>query len=416
MFIYRMITHHKSKIKIPPLVVLIVTMSCICTIVSITKNNYLYLVIITIVQVMAFIYAHKLAPSKAILITIIYNLLISLSSLIILPIMSLLATYHLTLDPHLSFLALNITLNILSVIIAKVLAYPIHTIMESTYHPSHFNILIFIITTLIYLKTFNAILTTKPSLDYILPNYMLYALLITILKESYSNYSELATNNYLLKEMHQNEYTVEKQRLAIHETNNHYQLIKSKLLDGEPKNKVVSYVDSLLDDENTKVKATNINHVAFQYLPPNGIKGFFYRKVNDAESNNIKVHIKVSEQIQNSFLHNLTTKEFNELMNLIGIYLDNAIDASIESEDKQLGIEIYYHDDNINFIFTNTFEGTLNPKIGNQFYTTKGANHGHGLLLAKRIISKSPYLTATHKQQGNLYIQTLTFSNPNSNK
>lgn len=118
------------------------------------------------------------------------------------------------------------------------------------------------------------------------------------------------------------------------------------------------------------------------------------------------------KKIENSFLKDLDTKTYKDLARLIGVYLDNAIDASEKSEDKKLGIEVYLIKDNIKIIITNTFSNEVDlNKMGKERYTTKGKNHGHGLLLVSNIIRDNNRFVAKTKIDNNLYIQELTIKN-----
>ena len=58
---------------------------------------------------------------------------------------------------------------------------------------------------------------------------------------------------------------------------------------------------------------------------------------------------------------------------MIGIYFDNAIEASKESKQKLIALEVYKLQDNIEFVFSNTFakEKVKISKIGEKGYTTK---------------------------------------------
>ena len=69
------------------------------------------------------------------------------------------------------------------------------------------------------------------------------------------------------------------------------------------------------------------------------------------------------------FLNKLETKDFKDLIRIVGVYLDNAIEASAESNDKKLGIEIYLAKEDIDIIISNTFNNNI--KIDNtSFFIT----------------------------------------------
>ena len=146
----------------------------------------------------------------------------------------------------------------------------------------------------------------------------------------------------------------------------------------------------------------------FMYLPSNGIKGFFYYKFMEAEKRGISVSVNISKKIENSFLGKLQTKDFKDLVRIIGVYLDNAIEASEKSKDKKLGIEIYLSKEDIDIIISNTFNNIIKPdKLGIERFTTKGKKHGYGLLLVKHILSSNTMFESKNEIINNLYIQKL---------
>ena len=151
-------------------------------------------------------------------------------------------------------------------------------------------------------------------------------------------------------------------------------------------------------------------------MPSNGLKGFFYYKFIEAEKKEINVSVNISKQIENSFLKNIDTKDFKDLARIIGVYLDNAIEASSSSKDKKLGIEMYLIKEKIEIIITNTFNNEINlDKLGKESFSTKGKNRGHGLLLVKKILSENDMFEAKNEVRGNIYIQTLKINNNKKN-
>ena len=131
----------------------------------------------------------------------------------------------------------------------------------------------------------------------------------------------------------------------------------------------------------------------------------------EAEKKGIKVSVNISKSIENSFLGNLETINFKQLTRIIGVYLDNAIEASYTSDDKKLGIEVYLIRSNIDIIISNTFNNNIDTnKIGKTKFSTKGRNNGHGLLLAKSILNNSKIFEGKSEIKNNIFIQKLTIN------
>ena len=219
--------------------------------------------------------------------------------------------------------------------------------------------------------------------------------------------NEIISKKYddLLNIMKNYESDIEEQRTMIHETRNELMTIKSKISDKEKETSIIKYIDSILGD---KVSSKMSKYSKFMYLPSNGIKGFFYYKFMEAEKRGIKVSVNISKKIENSFLSELETKDFKDLVRIIGVYLDNAIEASSESTDKKLGIEIYLAKEDIDIIISNTFSNKIKTdKLGIERFTTKGKKHGYGLLLVKHILGSNSMFDSQNEIIKNLYIQKL---------
>lgn len=212
----------------------------------------------------------------------------------------------------------------------------------------------------------------------------------------------------LLEIMKTYEDDVEEQRTIFHETKNELMIVRCKIDDKEDSQSIMQYIDSILDEKNKK-KTSMIKYAKFKYLPSNGLKGFFYYKFMEAEKQNIKVSVNISKNIENSFLGELETNDFKQLTRIIGVYLDNAIEASYLSNDKKLGIEVYLIKDNISIIISNTFNNNIeSEKLGNIKFSTKGKNRGHGLLLVKNILNNSSIFESKNEINDNIFIQKLT--------
>lgn len=246
---------------------------------------------------------------------------------------------------------------------------------------------------------------------YLLAILSFMAVLFMLLKENLD--SNILKNRYdeLLEIMKTYENDVEEQRTIFHETKNEIMTIRCKISDKEDSKEVIRYIDSIMGDKN-KSRNNLEKYAKFKYLPSNGLKGFFYYKFMEAEKKDIKVSVNISKSIENSFLGNLETISFKQLIRIIGVYLDNAIDASYLSQDKRLGIEVYQFKDEINIIISNTFNNSIDiNKMGKAKFSTKGVNHGHGLLLVKSILNNSKIFKSKSEIKNNIFIQKLIIKN-----
>lgn len=239
---------------------------------------------------------------------------------------------------------------------------------------------------------------------YLLVIITLIVILVTLLRQKMENENMFKKYDDLLTIMKNYESDIEEQRTINHESKNELLTIRSKLSEENDK-ELCSYVDSIIGD---KKSVNSAKFSKFKYLPYNGLKGFFYYKFIEAEKKGIKVSLNISKLVENSYLGDMKTKDFKDLTRIIGVYLDNAIEAASTSKDKKLGIEIYEVKGIIQIIISNTYDNAIEKdKVGNERYSTKGKNRGHGLLLVKRILNENNRITSETKITDSLYIQTI---------
>ena len=250
-------------------------------------------------------------------------------------------------------------------------------------------------------------------ITYLVIIVMLICILLYLFKQKIENEKISKKYDELLDVMKSYESDIEEQRTLRHETKNEFATIKCKLQDKENNKTIIEYIDSVIGE---KEKAGSTKYSKFKYLPSNGLKGFFYYKFIEAEKKGINVSINISKQIENSFLKDIETKDFKDLARIIGVYLDNAIEASSTSEDKKLGIEMYLIKEKIEIIITNTFNNEINlDKIGKESFSTKCKHRGHGLLLVNKILSENNKFEAKNEIRGNIYIQSLKIKDNKKN-
>lgn len=357
--------------------------------------------------------------SKSVFTSIVYVILLVIPDLLILStaiyILGISKEYY--YSDFASSLLGNISVCLCLVIITYVLKKPLKKLINYNLSTNK-KIIVMSSITLVMLAIFfyNLIKTFEFNnniITYLVIIVMLICILLYLFKQKIENEKISKKYDELLDVMKSYESDIEEQRTLRHETKNEFATIKCKLQYKEDNKTIIEYIDSVIGE---KEKAGSTKYSKFKYLPSNGLKGFFYYKFIEAEKKGINVSINISKQIENSFLKDIETKDFKDLARIIGVYLDNAIEASSTSEDKKLGIEMYLIKEKIEIIITNTFNNEINlDKIGKESFSTKGKHRGHGLLLVNKILSENNMFEAKNEIRGNIYIQSLKIKDNKKN-
>ena len=241
--------------------------------------------------------------------------------------------------------------------------------------------------------------------SYILLIIIFLVIIGNLIKEKIIINDKIQEYNGLLGFMKSYESEIEENKIQNHEIKNQFITIGSMLNDNAPKNKILDYVNSIIDDNSD---IDNAKYGDLQYLPLNGLKGFICSKLNKAEDENLNVSVVIKKGIEKSIISKLSISDFKKLGILLGVYFDNAIEASVLSDKKYLGLEIYLEDGNVVIIITNTFENVVrSAEETNKRLSTKGAGRGHGLQLVNKVISGSKLFIVQSEIIGKVYIQKI---------
>lgn len=191
-------------------------------------------------------------------------------------------------------------------------------------------------------------------------------------------------NKSLLGNLNEYEKMLDYQRVNNHENKNQLLVIKSMI---EDKNdKVVEYIDEIIKE---KREDNETLYTQAKRIPEGGLQGLFYQKMLLMQEKNIKINLNISKEVRKIDLTCLSQKVIYDICRIIGVILDNAIEAVINNDNREILISMYVDDEFIIEI-SNKFNDNFDiSKIGDKGYTSKGKGRGYGLSLVKKIVEKS---------------------------
>ena len=242
---------------------------------------------------------------------------------------------------------------------------------------------------------------------------LIFILLCTYITVSVVKNIKLETNNKIesAKLEQQKKYI-----LALEKNNNEMRKFKHDFnniilgLDGYinnddfDKEKLKKYFNSTIMNFNNNIELNDIVIAKLNSIKVSSLKSLITNKVLMAQNNNIDADINIEGEITDFYTDEI------QLSRILGVLLDNAIEASLElTENKKIEMNIIQIDKTTDIQISNTFNNTGTPleDFNKEGFSTKGTNRGLGLSSAHEIANKLNMLLNT-EIDGNTFIQILT--------
>ena len=196
------------------------------------------------------------------------------------------------------------------------------------------------------------------------------------------------------------EESLDNEQMNIHEYKNQLSVIRSMTNNKKIKEYIDSLVDECPDDAKWNTELKN--------LPQGGLKGLLHYKLACASKKNLNVLITVSPDTA-PVIKDLSLEEMKQLSRLVGIYMDNAMDAALDTEKKNVALEIYKIKDTVNIVISNSanIDESKVKMIGKKGFTSKGKGHGRGTYLAKKMLLHSKKFSASNSVVKDYYIERI---------
>lgn len=157
---------------------------------------------------------------------------------------------------------------------------------------------------------------------------------------------------------------------------------------------------------NKKINKNNYKLGLLKNILMPEIKGLLSAKIIRAQELGIDVILEIAEPIDNINLNII------DLSRCLGIILDNAIEASLDSKKKIVTIAFIKKGSSIIIIISNSFTNNnlIISKIYKPGFSTKGENRGLGLSNLKEILSNYNNVSLDTYIDNNIFTQNITIN------
>ncbi|WP_440992501.1 GHKL domain-containing protein [Staphylococcus epidermidis] len=159
-----------------------------------------------------------------------------------------------------------------------------------------------------------------------------------------------------------------------------------------------------------KLKTRSIKMNGIEKLKVREIKGLITTKIIQAQEKRIPISIEVPDEIDRIDMNTV------ELSRIIGIIVDNAIEASENLEEPLINIAFIDNEESVTFIVMNKCSNDI-PKIHELFeqgFSTKGDNRGLGLSTLKELTDSNENVLLDTVIENGYFVQKVEINNMES--
>ena len=360
-------------------------------------DKFVKIILITIIFMQFYKYLFNESMQKCIITPIFYQIVIMISETIFVIFATLLFgnSANAIIESCFGTLTANIIIAIISVIIFKLkfvknIYYKVINFTESlkVNRLFVFSLSILVVANILAVATYykfdfkyvlivNAIITFGCSI-------VLY-----LLFRAQNKYNKVYDKyNIAMSSLKEYENMMSKYRIANHENKNLLLTIRAMIVNKETN--IPKYIDSMIeekyeDDEKLLYKVSKI--------PMGGLRANIYTEILKLERERINYSLTVDKKISAVDLIELDNRDIIDLCKIVGVFIDNAIEAVAELKNKSVSIAIYIENNKICIKVSNNYKGLIDVnRIYEKGYSTKGEEHGYGLSLVKEIVNKNKKL------------------------
>ncbi len=230
---------------------------------------------------------------------------------------------------------------------------------------------------------------------------LIYIIIIFLVINNESKYNKIHSKYIAtISELEEYEKLINEYRVINHENKNQLNCIK-----GMTNNKKVhSYINEIMENKQSENKEI-LNQALL--IPTGGLRGLLYSKMVVMKNKNISYRLYVDKKINSKLIKNISSKTILDVCQIIGVFIDNAIEAVENCNNKMIIVNIYKLDDIVIEIINNFTEEFDINKIDKLGYTTKNGMHGYGLSLVNKILKANSDLLNERTIKDKMFKQKL---------
>ena len=371
-----------------------------------TEYNSSITILTFFVSIIVYKKLFKIKLSSSLLAMSIVMVLTAIIDFIVIPI-SIIVGYESTRDVWYISIISNIIVSIFSILLSKIKVlktmfqkFCLKIDSNSIVSVIFFTIVSFWILIILFYNLSNHLTLSSSYFITSVIIVMLLVLYYLYVKECNSYSSLNQEYNIIFKYIQIFEEWIDNEQMYRHELKNNLSIIRNMTKN----KKIINKIDEMLKftivlDEN--------DIECLKDVPKGGLKGLIYYKIALAKNNKINLTIEISPKV-NEKLKKITDKDLKQICIILGIYIDNAMEACLKTKKRNVTIEIYENHQGLVFVISNTYKEFIPiNKMNFDGFTTKGEGHGRGLYYVNKLLAKSKEMYSEKMFLDEYFIQKL---------
>jgi len=416
-YIWHKFLDKKINLKQSKLYIVILVMFATSLLNYLFVNNFIRILLITIIFMFLFRILFKETFQKCIITPIFSQLLIMISeTLYALLIIILNIDINLTIDSPILNIISNIIISVFLILIIRIKFFTklYDKIINFTDKIKQSQLITLCLILMIISNILAMGIYYEIDYQYLLIFNCLLTLTIGIIIfnnfKTKNNYNKVADKyNVAINSLNDYEDMMNKYRIANHENKNLLLTIRAMILNKEKD--IPKYIDSIVED---KYKDNEKLLLETSVIPTGGLRATIYSEILKIMNNDIKYSLNIDKNVNTVDLIELDEDTIIDICKIIGVFIDNSIDEVKKMKTRNIEISMFIEDNELNIKVSNNYKGVIEvDKIFNDGYTTKGNNHGYGLSLVKNIISNNSLLENKIEINKNIFSQILIIKTQN---
>ena len=179
-----------------------------------------------------------------------------------------------------------------------------------------------------------------------------------------------------------------KYRVANHENKNLLLTIRAMSVNKD--NNIPEYIDSIIEN-----KYEDDEKLLFEMgvIPTGGLRATIYSEILKIKENKIDYNLNIDRKIRTIDLIELDTNTIIDICKIIGVFIDNSIEAVKSLRKRYINIDMYIVNNKLCIKVSNNYSEKIDiSRIYEEGYTTKSKGHGYGLALVRKVINSNSNL------------------------